>query len=268
MATFSNQTKGTYVDRAGQFMLEPTDTNGTVAAGKTIVPRCVIQSITINETRSEGELPDGNSPYAADTYIDTEGTNIDIVVSSTDPYMDAWMRGSELKATTATDWFRAISEGVTLDENKQGTLAHTYASGTEGGTTGLIHVIGADGSKKTATIEGTQITVTDAQAGEVVLVTYDYTATSGSKIEREAMANYISAVLTATNTVVNIGRSARFATNIVIDQVVPAGDQSRSWQKDPSGGVTYSLKALAPRAGKKALKIMWADTVDTASAQN
>lgn len=266
MASFAKQTKGTYIDRAGYFMLEPTDTAGTIDSSKTIVPKCVIQSITINETRSEGELPDGNSPYAADTYTDTEGMTVDVVVSTQDPYMDAWMRGTTLQETTAADWFRAIKEEVTLGESGKATLAHTYAAGTEGNK-GLIYVESAAGEKLTATVTDKELTVTNGKAGDVVLVTYDYTASSGSKIEREAMANYISAVLTATNTVVNIGRSARFATNVVIDQVVPSGDQTTTWQKDPSGGVTYSLKALAPRAGKKALKILWADTVDATPAK-
>lgn len=262
MASFSKQTKGTYIDRAGSFMLEPTKTDGSIDTEKTIIPKCVIQSITINETRSEGELPDGNSPYAADTYIDTEGMTIDVVVSTTDPHMDAWMRGTTLASTNENDWFRAISEGVTLDAEGHGTLEHSYAQGTAGNA-GLLHVVGADGTKITgATAEGNTLTITGGKAGDVVLVTYDYTASAGSKIERAAMANYISAILTATNTVVNVGRSARFATNIVVDQVVPAGDQTTAWQKDPSGGITYSLKALAPRAGKKALKILWADTLD------
>ena len=92
------KTKGGFViDRPGNVLFVPVKADGSLDYANAIRNSAVINTITVTNSKTKTEIPDGNSFYAAGDRITAIAGTVAIDFSTIDPAIWAMCSGTELK---------------------------------------------------------------------------------------------------------------------------------------------------------------------------
>lgn len=256
------KTKGGFViDRPGNVLFIPVKSDGTKDYANAIRNTAVINTITVTNSKTKTEIPDGNSFYAAGDRVTAITGTVAIDFSTVDPAIWAMCSGTTLK-TNATDTMMKLYEYKKIDETAYTiTLPETYK------TDGFIQVVGSDGTVyekvstespeagefKVETSSGTTLTFNATDKGKDVVISMATTTETTSYSQGRTAMKYHQIIIDTEYSTLN--DSEKLAANIVISQASVSGDMVDALQKDPSATKTLTFNMYAPLAGEQPYEI-------------
>jgi len=261
------KTKGGFViDRPGNVLFIPVKADGSKDFANAIRNSAVINTITVTNSKTKTEIPDGNSFYPAGDRVTAIAGTVAIDFSTVDPAIWAMCSGTTLTKKETDSMmelydYQKISEASTLE------LAEEYK------TDGFIQVVGTDGTvyeKVTGEAEPqagefkivfadtkTTITFAAADKGKDVAVSMEVvTKTTSYSQGRNAMKYHQIVIDTEYST---LNDTEKLPVNIVISQASVSGDMVDALQKDPSATKTLTFNMYAPLAGEQPYQVKFKD---------
>jgi hypothetical protein len=259
------RTKGGFViDRPGNVVFLPVKTDGTIDYANAIRNTAVINTITVTNSKTKTEIPDGNSFYPAGDRVTAIAGTVAIDFSTVDPAIWAMCSGTELE-TTKSDTMMKI-----YDYDKIGTdnIMDFEAKYKENG---FIQVIGSDGLeyekveeepkageyKVEVTGEKTTLTFNADDAQKSVAVTMETIVNTVSYSQGRKAMKYHKIIIDTEYSTLN--DSEKLPVNIEISQASVSGDMVDSLQKDPSATKTLTFNMYAPLPGEQPYTIKFAN---------
>ena len=251
------RTKGGFViDRPGNVLFVPVKADGTLDYVNAKRNTAVINTITVTNSKTKTEIPDGNSFYPAGDRVTAIAGTVAIEFSTVDPDIWAMCSGTEME-TNQTDTMIKMYDYEKIGEDNKIELAEQYK------TDGFIQVIGADGvayekvesapaageysiayadNKTTLTFAATEKEKSVAITMEVVSATESYSQ------GRKAMKYHKIIIDTEYST---LNDSEKLPVNIAVSQASVSGDMVDALQKDPSATKTLTFNMYAPLPGEQ-----------------
>lgn len=261
------KTKGGFViDRPGNVLFVPVKSDGSLDYANAIRNSAVINTITVTNSKTKTEIPDGNSFYPAGDRVTAIAGTVAIDFSTIDPAIWAMCSGTELKKTE-TDSMIELYDYQKISENSVIEVAEEYK------TDGFIQVVGTDGTVyekvtgeaepqageyKVAFAENkTTITFAAADKNKDVAVSMEVvTKTTSYSQGRNAMKYHKIIIDTEYST---LNDTEKLPVNIVISQASVSGDMVDALQKDPSATKTLTFNMYAPLAGEQPYQVKFKD---------
>ena len=256
------KTKGGFViDRPGNVLFVPVKSDGALDYANAIRNTAVINTITVTNSKTKTEIPDGNSFYPAIT-----GT-VAIDFSTVDPAIWAMCSGTQL-TNNQTDKMLKIYEYQKISEAATIELDEEYSDGD------FVQIIGSDGTVyEKITTEGTptagefkiayatnKTTITfaaDNKGKDVAISMMTTTKTISYSQGRKAMKYHKIIIDTEYST---LNDTEKLPVNVIISQASVSGDMVDSLQKDPSATKTLTFNMYAPLAGEQPYEIKFKDS--------
>lgn len=261
---------GLVINRPGNVMFIPIKADKTEDYASAVRNTAKINTITITNSKTKTEIPDGNSFYAAGDRVTAITGTVAIEFSTIDPTIWALVSGTTVVNKTG-DTMLKIYEYEKIGEDNKIELADTYK------TNGFVQVIGADGtiyekvtSAPTAgeysiAVSGgiTTLTFAAADANKSVGISMTIeTDTMSYTQSRKAMKNHKIIIDTDMSLLDN---SENISVNYVISQASISGDMVDALQKDPSATKTLTFNMYAPLPGEDPYKVQMQNTTSAAS---
>lgn len=262
------KTKGGFViDRPGNVLFVPVKSDGALDYANAIRNTAVINTITVTNSKTKTEIPDGNSFYPAGDRVTAITGTVAIDFSTVDPAIWAMCSGTQL-TNNSTDKMLKIYEYQKISEAGTIELNEEYTDGD------FVQIIGSDGTvyEKIAT-EGAptagefkiayatnKTTITfaaDDKGKDVAISMMTTTKTISYSQGRKAMKYHKIIIDTEYST---LNDTEKLPVNVVISQASVSGDMVDSLQKDPSATKTLTFNMYAPLAGEQPYEIKFKDS--------
>lgn len=259
------KTKGGFViDRPGNVLFIPVKSDGSLDYAHSIRNSAIINTITVTNSKTKTEIPDGNSFYPAGDRVTAIAGTVAIDFSTIDPAIWAMCSGTEMEKNE-TDSMMKLYDYQKIDEQAKIELPDKYK------TDGFIQIIGTDGTvyekasaepqatefKLESTGSKTTLTFNTADKGKDVAISMEVeTKTSSYSQGRKSMRNHKIIIDTEYST---LNDTEKLNVNIEISQASVSGDMVDSLQKDPSATKTLTFNMYAPLAGEQPYKVKFKD---------
>ena len=262
------KTKGGFViDRPGNVLFVPVKSDGALDYANAIRNTAVINTITVTNSKTKTEIPDGNSFYPAGDRVTAITGTVAIDFSTVDPAIWAMCSGTQL-TNNQTDKMLKIYEYQKISEAATIELGEEYSDGD------FVQIIGSDGTVyEKITTEGTptagefkiayasnKTTITfaaDNKGKDVAISMMTTTKTISYSQGRKAMKYHKIIIDTEYST---LNDTEKLPVNVVISQASVSGDMVDSLQKDPSATKTLTFNMYAPLAGEQPYEIKFKDS--------
>lgn len=247
---------GLVIDRPGHLLLVPVKADGSLDYANAVRNTAVINTITITNSKTKTEIPDGNNFYPAGDRVTAIAGTVAVEFSTIDPTIWAMCSGTEVK-TTESDSMIKLFEYDKIGEDNSIELEGTYK------TNGFIKVVGADGTEfekvsaepkagefKVEAAEGkTTLTFAAADAAKSVAVTMEVSASTMSYSQGRKAMKYHKMIIDTEYSTLN--DSEKIRVNFEVSQASISGDMVDSLQKDPSATKTLTFNMYAPLPGEE-----------------
>lgn len=261
------KTKGGFViDRPGNVLFVPVKADGSLDYANAIRNSAVINTITVTNSKTKTEIPDGNSFYAAGDRITAIAGTVAIDFSTIDPAIWAMCSGTQL-VKTEVDSMIELYDYQKISEASKIELSETYK------TDGFIQVVGTDGTvyekvtgeaapqagEFSIASEGNKTTITFAAEDknkDVAISIEVVTKTASYSQGRNAMKNHKIIIDTEYST---LNDTEKLPVNVIISQASVSGDMVDALQKDPSATKTLTFNMYAPLAGEQPYQVKFKD---------
>lgn len=261
------KTKGGFViDRPGNVLFIPVKADGSMDYANAIRNSAVINTITVTNSKTKTEIPDGNAFYPAGDRVTAIAGTVAIDFSTVDPAIWAMCSGTQLIKTEVDSMiklydYQKISETSTIE------LTEEYK------TDGFVQIVGTDGTvyeKVTGDAEpatgefkiafaDTKTTITFAAEDknkDVAVSMEVVTKTTSYSQGRNAMKYHKIIIDTEYST---LNDTEKLPVNITISQASVSGDMVDALQKDPSATKTLTFNMYAPLAGEQPYQVKFKD---------
>lgn len=262
------KTKGGFViDRPGNVLFVPVKADGALDFANAIRNTAVINTITVTNSKTKTEIPDGNAFYPAGDRVTAITGTVAIDFSTVDPAIWAMCSGTQLKET-ATDTMLKIYDYQKIGEDGTIELSEKYKANA------MIKVVGTDGTEfekveeegtpeagefKVSVAENkTTVTFAAADAGKDVAITMMTEAKTISYSQGRTAMKYHKIIIDTEYSTLN--DTEKLPVNVTISQASVSGDMVDSLQKDPSATKTLTFNMYAPLAGEQPYEIKFRDT--------
>lgn len=261
------KTKGGFViDRPGNVLFVPVKSDGALDYANAIRNTAVINTITVTNSKTKTEIPDGNNFYPAGDRVTAITGTVAIDFSTVDPAIWAMCSGTQL-TNNPTDKMLKIYEYKKISEAAKIELDEEYSDGD------FVQIIGSDGTVyEKITTEGTptagefkiayatnKTTITfaaDDKGKDVAISMMTTTKTISYSQGRKTMKYHKIIIDTEYST---LNDTEKLPVNVVISQASVSGDMVDSLQKDPSATKTLTFNMYAPLAGEQPYEIKFKD---------
>ena len=252
------KTKGGFViNRPGYVLFVPVKADGSSDWANAIRNTAVINTITITNSKTKTEIPDGNNFYAAGDRVTAIAGTVAIDFSTIDPAIWAMCSGTEIE-NKESDTMMKLYEYAKIGE-EDGKIVLTGDKYKDGG---FIQVVGSDGTvyEKNTTAESagefaveatkdTTLTFNDEDKGKTVMVSMEVeTKTMSYSQGRKAMKYHKIYIQTDYST---LNDTENIDANFIISQASVSGDMVDALQKDPSATKTLTFNMYAPLPGEQ-----------------
>lgn len=261
------KTKGGFViDRPGNVLFVPVKSDGALDYANAIRNTAVINTITVTNSKTKTEIPDGNSFYPAGDRVTAITGTVAIDFSTVDPAIWAMCSGTQLTSNT-TDKMLKIYEYQKISDDATIELEEQYTDGD------FVQIIGSDGTvyekassgaatagEFTIAYSSNKTTITfasDDKGKDVAISMMTTTKTISYSQGRKAMKYHKIIIDTEYST---LNDTEKLPVNVVISQASVSGDMVDSLQKDPSATKTLTFNMYAPLAGEQPYEIKFKDT--------
>lgn len=262
------KTKGGFViDRPGNVLFVPVKSDGALDYANAIRNTAVINTITVTNSKTKTEIPDGNSFYPAGDRVTAITGTVAIDFSTVDPAIWAMCSGTQLTNNT-TDKMLKIYEYQKISEAATIELDEEYTDGD------FVQIIGSDGTvyekitTETAPTAGefkiayasnkTTITFASDDKGKDVAISMMTTTKTISYSQGRKAMKYHKIIIDTEYSTLN--DTEKLPVNVVISQASVSGDMVDSLQKDPSATKTLTFNMYAPLAGEQPYEIKFKDS--------
>lgn len=274
MAAASSMRKDLIFPQAGHFMFIPYGANGMPDMSRAYVSaNGVVVSISRENSLNTVDLPDGNSPYPAATYVQTQAGTVTYVLSTYDPELEALIAGADYFNGNASDdemWTilpMSVPAGKTKVFEDPGApisaekmvikdiFGNAFASQAESAslTTGQFHY---DSMTKT-------ITFAEEDKDKQIMIQYAYKGTNVVAVnyqENPKITTFMAIVIGNTK---DKDQSTEQRLNIVVDRCTVSGAVTPPTQSnDPTQGWTVTTNVLKPRSGNSPVKVKFEPVVE------
>lgn len=263
------KTKGGFViDRPGNVLFVPVKSDGTLDWANALRNTAVINTITVTNSKTKTEIPDGNSFYAAGDRVTAITGTVAIDFSTVDPAIWAMCSGTTLQNKT-TDEMIKLYDYQKIGADGTITITDTYKTG------GFIQIIGSDGTVyentsetepaaagefKVDTTTGTKIKFYTADVGKDVAISMMTTTKTMSYSQGRTAMKYHKIFIDTEYSTLN--DTEKLPVNVVISQASVSGDMTDALQKDPSATKTLTFNMYAPLAGEQPYEIKFKDSTE------
>ena len=251
---------GLVVDRVGRVLFVPIKDDYSEDYDNAIETVGTINTITITNTVTKTDIPDGNGMFPVGSRITEIAGTVAIEFNTIDEQVWGMATGSGLQENT-TDSMIKILDAIKIGVDNTIVLPYKYKAN------GFIKILGADGTvyeKATDSGSGpeagefsigapsgesTTITFNAADAGKAVSITimiekstYYYTLGSNT------MANHKIIIDTTYS---DVGNKLQRDVNLVISQASLSADLTETLQKDPTATKTLTFNMYKPLPGEE-----------------
>lgn len=255
---------GLVIDRPGNVLFIPVTADGTLDYANAIRNTAVINTITVTNSKTKTEIPDGNAFYPAGDRVTAISGTVAIEFSTVDPTIWAMCSGNEV-VNTNNDTMLKIYDYDKIGEDNIIEFADQYK------TDGFVQVIGSDGTayEKVASSPAagefsiayadnkTTLTFAAADANKDVAVSMMVVAKTMSYSQgRKAMKNYKIVIDTEYST---LNDTEKIPVNVEVSQASVSGDMVDALQKDPSATKTLTFNMYAPLPGEQPYQVKFKD---------
>lgn len=268
MADKSNFRKDLIFPKAGHFMFIPYAPNGMPDYSRAYSSQHgVVVSISRDNALNTVDLPDGNSPYPAATYVQTQSGTMTYVLSTYDPELEALVAGAAYKNGNATDTEMWTMLAITLEKENtyifqdEATAPNnaenivikdvygnrlTMAETAEALTEGQFHY---DSTTYT-------MTFSTEYKEQSLFIVYSYNGqniTSVEYLENPKITAFMAIVIGETQ---DKDKASTQMMNVVVDRCGVSGSVTPpTSSNDPTQGWTLTTNILKPRAGHSPIKV-------------
>ena len=247
---------GLVINRPGNVMFVPIKADRTEDFANAVRNTAKINTITITNSKTKTDIPDGNSFYPAGNRVTAITGTVAIEFSTIDPTIWALSTGTSI-VNKANDTLLKMYEYEKIGEDNTIEISDTYKTGA------FVQVIGADGTVyekvesapqtnefSIAVADGvTTLTFNAADANKSVAVSMTVqTDTMSYSQDRKAMKDYKIIIDTDMSL---LNDTQDISVNYVISQASISGDMVDALQKDPSATKTLTYDIHAPLPGEK-----------------
>ena len=257
---------GLVIDRPGNVLFIPVTADGTLDYANAIRNTAVINTITVTNSKTKTEIPDGNSFYPAGDRVTAIAGTVAIEFSTVDPTIWAMCSGNEV-VNTNNDTMLKIYDYDKIGEDNVIEFTDQYK------TDGFVQVIGSDGTvyekvaadatpatgefKIAYADNKTTLTFAAADANKDVAVSMMVVAKTMSYSQgRKAMKNYKIVIDTEYST---LNDTEKIPVNVEVSQASVSGDMVDALQKDPSATKTLTFNMYAPLPGEQPYQVKFKD---------
>lgn len=264
------KTKGGFViDRPGNVLFVPVKADGSLDYANAIRNTAVINTITVTNSKTKTEIPDGNSFYPAGDRVTAIAGTVAIDFSTVDPAIWAMCSGTTLK-NTEVDTMLKIYDYQKISEESTLVLTEKYKNGD------FVQVVGTDGTvyekvegeaapqagefSIAVAEEETTITFAADDKGKDVAVTMMTEAKTMSYSQGRIAMKYHKIIIDTEYSTLN--DTEKLPVNIIVSQASVSGDMVDSLQKDPSATKTLTFNMYAPLAGEQPYEVKFKDTTN------
>lgn len=248
---------------AGHFMFSPYSENGMPDMRRAYCSqRGIVTSISRDNSLNTVDLPDGNSPYPAATYVQTQTGTVTFNLSTYDPELEALIAGAVYKNGDAENKEMWTLEAVTLEDG----VTHVLGNGTVVplGGDGKMLVEDIYGNKLTAAEDASSvddgkyhydsttktITFSASKLHSTMFVTYAYNGEGVTAVEYQETPKITSFMAIIIGETMDKDQSSYQRVNVVIDRCGVSGSITPpTASNDPTQGWTLTTNILKPRAG-------------------
>lgn len=260
------KTKGGFViDRPGNVLFIPVKADGSLDFANAIRNSAVINTITVTNSKTKTEIPDGNNFYPAGDRVTAIAGTVAIDFSTIDPAIWAMCSGTEL-SKKETDSMIELFEYQKISDEGTIILDGQYKAN------GFIQVVGTDGTvyeKVTADAakagefsivseeNKTTITFANDDKGKDVAISLEVVTKTVSYSQGRKTMKYHKIIIDTEYSTLN--DTEKLPVNIEISQASVSGDMVDALQKDPSATKTLTFNMYAPRAGEQPYTVKFKD---------
>lgn len=262
------KTKGGFViDRPGNVLFIPVKADGSLDYTNSIRNRAVINTITVTNSKTKTEIPDGNSFYPAGDRVTAIAGTVAIDFSTVDPEIWAMCSGTEL-VESATDTMIELYEDQKIPENSKIEITDQWK------TDGFVKIVGTDGTvyEKVSSAESlnagefaiayasnkTTITFAAEDKNKDVAISMEVVTKTVSYSQGRKAMKYHKIIIDTEYSTLN--DTEKLPVNIIISQASVSGDMVDALQKDPSATKTLTFNMYAPLAGEQPYQVKFKDT--------
>lgn len=260
---------GFVIDRPGNVLFIPVKTDGTLDYANAKRNTAKINTITITNSKTKTEIPDGNSFYAAGDRVTAIAGTVAIDFSTIDPEIWAMCSGTEIMNQKSDSMLKLYEYDKISETDNTLKFSEQYKEGD------FVQVVGADGTIfekvtteaepeagefkiKAETSTGTTITFNEADKGKSVVVSMVVVADTMSYSQgRKAMKNHKIIIDTEYST---LSDTEKIGVNFIISQASISGDMVDALQKDPSATKTLTFNMYAPLPGEQPYTVKLLDS--------
>lgn len=260
------KTKGGFViDRPGNVLFVPVNADGSMDYVNAIRNSAVINTITVTNSKTKTEIPDGNSFYPAGDRVTAIAGTVAIDFSTVDPAVWAMCSGTSL-TKNATDSMMKLYDYQKIPDSNIIEVSEQYK------TDGFVQIVGTDGTvyEKITSAEpqtgefkiefaSTKTTITFAaeDAGKDVAISMEVSTKTESYSQGRNAMKYHKIIIDTEYSTLN--DTQKLPVNIVISQASVSGDMVDALQKDPSATKTLTFNMYAPLAGEQPYEVKFKD---------
>lgn len=257
---------GLVIDRPGHALFVPVNADGTLDYANAVRNTAVINTITITNSKTKTDIPDGNSFYPAGDRVTAIAGTVAIEFSTVDPAIWAMSSGTTVE-TTASDSMIKMYEYMKIGEDGKIEVDEQYK------TDAFVKVVGSDGTEyekvTSASPEAgeftiayadnkTTLTFATADAGKNVAITMTVVASTMSYGQDRTAMKYHKIIIDTEYSTLN--DTEKIPVNFIISQASISGDMVDALQKDPSATKTLTYNMYAPLPGEKPYEVKYKNT--------
>lgn len=263
------KTKGGFViDRPGNVLFIPVKADGSPDYATAIRNSAVINTITVTNSKTKTEIPDGNQFYPAGDRVTAIAGTVAIEFSTVDPEIWAMCSGSKL-TQKESDTMMKFYDYTKIDETTK-----TIILSEEYKTDGFVQVVGSDGTvfekvtgdSATPTAgefsikyqtNKTTLTFANEDAGKTVMISMETVKKTSSYTQGRTAMKYHKIIIDTEYSTLN--DTEKLPVNIIISQASVSGDMVDALQKDPSQTKTLTFNMYAPLPGEEPYQVKMED---------
>ena len=254
---------------AGHFMLVPYTAAGVPNFNKAYSSaHGIVQTISRDNALNTLDLADGNSPYPAATYVQTQSGTVTYTLGTYDPELEAFVAGADWSNGDAADtemWtiypltIDSVNKGVTFGEGSAKPISaekmvvrdgfgniFELAEGADSLTTGQFYYDSSTG----------KLTFAAADVNVTVYVLYAYNGTGVSSVaykENPKITAFMAIIIGSTK---DKDEASEQKVNVIVDRCSVSGSITPpTSSNDPTQGWTLTTNILKPRAGRSPITV-------------
>ena len=259
---------GLVIDRPGNVLFVPVTAAGALDYANAIRNTAVINTITVTNSKTKTEIPDGNSFYPAGDRVTAITGTVAVEFSTVDPAIWAMCSGTEFVNTSGDSMIKMYefdkigSDNTIIVDETMKTNGFVQVIGSDGTTYEKVTSSPATGEYAVATSGGeTTFTFASADANKSVMISMEIVANTMSYSQgRKAMKNYKIVIDTEYST---LNDSEKIPVNFEISQASVSGDMVDALQKDPSATKTLTFNMYAPLPGEEPYTVKMKNVAST-----